>query len=94
MLEPARNEFERNLQELTLVGQAHPELTAQAKVIATQWQKFLSSLNPGLLQGGPAKHARKVQFESEKMLRCVETMVNLFERLTGKPQDDTPPASD
>ena len=94
LLEPARNEFERNLQELTQVGQAHPELTAQAKVIATQWQKFLSSLNPGLLQGGPAKHARKVQFESEKMLRCVETMVNLFERLTGKPQDDTPPASD
>lgn len=93
LLEPACAEFERNLQVLAQVGQAHPELTAQVKVIATQWQKFLASLTPGLLQGGPAKHARKVQFESEKMLRCVETMVNLFERLTGKPQDDIPPAS-
>jgi hypothetical protein len=83
----ACTEFETNLRELAESAGEHPELVAQLKVVAAQWQKFVASLNPELLQGGPAKHARKVLIESERLLRCVETMVKLFERLTGKPAD-------
>ena len=87
LMPAACSEFETNLHELAQSAGEHPELVAQLKVVAAQWQKFVASLNPELLQGGPAKHARKVLLESERLLRCVETMVKLFERLTAKPAD-------
>ena len=87
LMPAACSEFETNLRELAESAGEHPELVAQLKVVAAQWQKFVASLDPELLQGGPAKHARKVLIESERLLRCVETMVKLFERLTAKPAD-------
>ncbi|MDE2440611.1 MAG: type IV pili methyl-accepting chemotaxis transducer N-terminal domain-containing protein [Betaproteobacteria bacterium] len=74
-------EFESNLQELVRAGGSHAELGAQLDVVASQWQRFVRALCPDLSHAGKVKHARLVLTEGERLLRCVDTTVKLFERL-------------
>lgn len=76
-------EFESNLQELARAGGSHAELGAQLEVVASQWQRFVRALCPDLSHAGKVKHARLVLTEGERLLRCVDTTVKLFERLAG-----------
>lgn len=75
-------EFESNLQQLAMTGNDQPELAAQLQIVAGQWQKYIRALCPDLSHAGKAKHARVVLAEGERLLRCVDTTVKLFERLT------------
>jgi CRP-like cAMP-binding protein len=77
----ACEEFESNLKTLTQTAQDHPELAAQLQVVSNQWQKMIRALCPDLAHAGRAKHARLVVAEGERLLRCVDTSVKLFERL-------------
>lgn len=76
-------EFESNLRELAQAAAQQPELVAQIDVVAQQWQKFIRALCPDLAHAGKSKHARLVLSEGERLLRCVDTTVKLFERLSG-----------
>ncbi len=75
-------EFENNLDALGKTGTPPPEVTAQLRVVASQWQKFIHALCPDLSHASRAKHARLVMSEGEHLLRSVDTTVKLFERLT------------
>lgn len=75
-------EFESNLSELVQAADRQPELVAQLEVVAKQWQKFIRALCPDLSHAGKTKHARLVLAEGERLLRCVDTSVKLFERLS------------
>lgn len=75
-------EFETNLQQLVKTGSGQPELAAQLQVVASQWQKYIRALCPDLAHARRTKHARIVLAEGERLLRCVDTAVKLFERLT------------
>ncbi|MCG2576218.1 type IV pili methyl-accepting chemotaxis transducer N-terminal domain-containing protein [Dechloromonas sp. XY25] len=74
-------EFESNLAELARVAGSQAELGAQLEVVASQWQRFARALCPDPSPAGKAKHARLVLTEGERLLRCVDTAVKLFERL-------------
>lgn len=74
-------EFESNLQELVRAAGSQAELGAQLDVVASQWQRFVRALCPDLAHAGKVKHARLVLTEGERLLRCVDTTVKLFERL-------------
>ena len=76
-------EFESNLRELAQAAAQQPELVAQIDVVAQQWQKFIRALCPDLAHAGKSKHARLVLSEGDRLLRCVDTTVKLFERLSG-----------
>jgi hypothetical protein len=78
-------EFESNLSELVQAADRQPELVAQLEVVAKQWQKFIRALCPDLSHAGKTKHARLVLAEGERLLRCVDTSVKLFERLSKPP---------
>lgn len=75
-------EFESNLQQLAMTGNDQPEVAAQLQIVAGQWQKYIRVLCPDLSHAGKVKHARIVLAEGERLLRCVDTTVKLFERLT------------
>lgn len=74
-------EFESNLQELLRAAGSQAELAAQLDVVASQWQRFVRALCPDLSHAGKLRHARLVLTEGERLLRCVDTTVKLFERL-------------
>lgn len=74
-------EFESNLQALAQAGASQAELGAQLDVVGSQWQRFVRVLCPDLSHAGKVKHARLVLTEGERLLRCVDTTVKLFERL-------------
>ena len=74
-------EFESNLQELARAAGSQAELGAQLEVVASQWQRFARALCPDPSPGGKLRHARQVLTEGERLLRCVDTTVKLFERL-------------
>lgn len=74
-------EFESNLQQLVRTGSNQPELTAQLQVVARQWQKYIRTLCPDLTHARKTIHARIVLAEGERLLRCVDTAVKIFERL-------------
>lgn len=75
-------EFESNLLALGKTGNIPPEVAAQLRVVASQWQKFIRSLCPDLCHAARTQHARLVMAEGERLLRSVDTTVKLFERLT------------
>lgn len=75
-------EFESNLHQLVKTGSGQPELAAQLQIVASQWQKYIRALCPDLAHARKAKHAQVVLAEGERLLRCVDTAVKLFERLT------------
>lgn len=75
-------EFEHNLQQLVRTASGQPELAAQLRIVASQWQKYIRALCPDLAHAHRTKHARMVLAEGERLLRCVDTAVKLFERLT------------
>lgn len=75
-------EFESNLRQLMKTGGDQPELAAQLHIVAGQWQKFIRALCPDLMHAHKTKHSRIVLAEGERLLRCVDTAVKLFERLT------------
>ena len=79
---PVCAEFENNLRELVQAAGRQPELVAQLDVVDKQWQKFIRALCPDLAHAGKTKHARLVLTEGERLLRCVDTTVKLFERLS------------
>ena len=82
LLAASCQEFENNLRQLAQTGSDQPELAAQLQVIASQWQKYLRALSQDLAHARRTKHARLVLAEGERLLRCVDTAVKLFERLT------------
>lgn len=75
-------EFESNLQQLVHTGSEQPELAAQLRIVGSQWQKYIRAQCPDLAHARKTKHARLVLAEGERLLRCVDTAVKLFERLT------------
>ena len=81
-LEPSCREFESNLDELQRSGKNLPELAAQLREVAAQWQKFIHALLPNLAHGQKAKHDQAVIAEGDRLLRHVDTAVKLYERLT------------
>jgi len=82
LIPPSCLEFENNLQALGKTGNTPPEVAAQLRVVASQWQKFIRSLCPDLCHAAWSQHARLVMAEGERLLRSVDTTVKLFERLT------------
>ncbi|MBS1129697.1 MAG: Cyclic nucleotide-binding protein [Proteobacteria bacterium] len=82
LIPPSCLEFESNLQALGKTGNTPPEVAAQLRVVASQWQKFIRSLCPDLSHAARTQHARLVMAEGERLLRSVDTTVKLFERLT------------
>ena len=74
-------EFEVNLAELKRGGMSVPELAAQLKEIAEQWQRFESVLLPNLANASRSQHALAVIAQGERLLRYVDTTVKLYERL-------------
>ena len=74
-------EFEANLAELKRSGMTVPELAAQIKEIAGQWQKFESTLSPKLTNASRSQHALAAIAQGERLLRYVDTTVKLYERL-------------
>ena len=74
-------EFEVNLAELKRGGMSVPELAAQLKEIAEQWQRFESVLLPNLANASRSQHALAVIAQGERLLRYVDTTVKLCERL-------------
>ena len=79
---PSCLEFESNLQTLEKIENIPPEVAAQLRVVASQWQKFIRTLCPDLTHTTRIQHARLVVAEGERLLRSVDTTVTLFERLT------------
>jgi nitrate/nitrite-specific signal transduction histidine kinase len=79
---PSCHEFESNLQTLRKTANIPPEVAAQLRVVASQWQKFIQTLCPDLSHAARTQHARLVMAEGERLLRGVDTTVKLFERLT------------
>lgn len=75
-------EFESNQRELALAASEQAELVAQLDIVDKQWRKFIRALCPDLSHVGKSKHARLVLAEGERLLRCVDTTVKLFERLS------------
>lgn len=75
-------EFESNLQQLVKIAGEQPELTAQVQIVKAQWLKYICALCPDLTHAQRSKHVRIVLAEGERLLRCVDTVVNLVERLT------------
>lgn len=75
-------EFESNLQQLAKAANDQPELAAQLQIVDSQWRKYIRALCPDLSHAGKTKHARVVLAEGERLLRCVDTTVKLFELLT------------
>ena len=82
LLLPSCTEFENNLQHLVRTGSGQPELAAQLQIVARQWQKYIRALCPDLTHARKTIHARIVLAEGERLLRCVDTAVKIFERLT------------
>jgi CRP-like cAMP-binding protein len=78
-------EFESNLLSLGQTGNNPPELAAQLRVVASQWQKFIRAQCPDLAHASRTTHARLVVAEGEYLLRSVDTTVKLFERLAKLP---------
>jgi len=79
---PSCQEFESNLQNLGETGNTPPEVLAQLRVVASQWQKFVRSMCPDPSPAARVHHARMVMLEGDRLLRSVDTTVKLFERLT------------
>ena len=79
---PCCLEFENNLQILGKTANIPPEVAAQLRVVASQWQKFIRTLCPDLSHAAKTQHARLVMAEGERLMRSVDTTVKLFERLT------------
>ena len=75
-------EFESNLRQLVKTASGQPELASQLQIVASQWQRYIRALCPDLVRASRTKHARIVLAEGERLLRCVDTAVKLFERLT------------
>lgn len=78
-------EFESNLLSLGQTENNPPELAAQLRVVASQWQKFIRAQCPDLAHASRTNHARLVVAEGEYLLRSVDTTVKLFERLAKLP---------
>ena len=79
---PSCAEFENNLNELQHSGKNLPEMTAQLKEVSTQWQKYIRSLIPDIAHPGKPQHTKLVLAEGERLLRLVDTIVKLYERLS------------
>ena len=79
---PSCLEFDSNLKALGKTANIPPEVAAQLRVVASQWQKFIHTLCPDLSHAARTQHARLVIAEGERLLRSVDTTVKLFERLT------------
>lgn len=79
---PSCLEFESNLQTLEKIENTPPEVAAQLRVVACQWQKLIHTLSPDISHAARIQHARLVVAEGERLLRSVDTTVTLFERLT------------
>ncbi len=82
LIPPSCFEFESNLQYLGKTENIPPEVTAQLRVVASQWQKFIRALSPDLSHPTRTQHARLAMAEGDRLLRSVDTTVKLFERLT------------
>lgn len=75
-------EFASNLAELQAHSNDRPELLAQMRIVAAQWQKLQQAIAPELGHTGLGRHARVILAEGERLLRHLDTTVKLFERLS------------
>ncbi|MBV2263465.1 MAG: type IV pili methyl-accepting chemotaxis transducer N-terminal domain-containing protein [Thauera sp.] len=82
LIERSVVEFEANLAELLRDGRALPEVAAQLEEIAQQWRRLLGALAPSMDRPRRSQQVRLVLAEGKRLLRCVDTAVKLYERLT------------
>lgn len=75
-------EFERNLKELGKNAAGHPEVGAQLDMVAVQWQKLIRALVPDLPGAEKPDATRHFLEEGERLLRAINTLVKLYERIT------------
>lgn len=85
LIERSAAEFEANLAELLRDGRALPEVVAQLDEVAKQWRRLLGALAPSVDRPRRSQQARLVTAEGKRLLRCVDTVVKLYERLTREP---------
>ena len=85
LIERSAAEFEANLAKLLRDGRALPEVVAQLDEVAKQWRRLLGALAPSVDRPRRSQQARLVTAEGKRLLRCVDTVVKLYERLTREP---------
>ena len=85
LIERSAAEFEANLAKLLRDGRALPEVVAQLDEVAKQWRRLLGALAPSVDRPRRSQQARLVTAEGKRLLRGVDTVVKLYERLTREP---------